>query len=183
MHRLIFTDPAFAGQSCALRQGVASLGRSRGNACIILDESVSGRHCELLVHWTEVIVRDSGSRNGTFVDGVRVEGQAGVSSGQRLRFGRVAAVLRLERPVGPEGTEITACHCYGQDLERLAVSSSPPAPVIVTPCRVFVPPNSTEKPHGTLLADGSLPVSSDPARMPVKGTARYWRRIVRTLAS
>lgn len=98
MIRLAFKSSGVADQTCELPDGKFSVGRSVSNALRIQDESVSGQHCELLVNGSELIVRDSGSRNGTYVDGVRVEGQRGVRSGQVIRFGGVNALVSIERP-------------------------------------------------------------------------------------
>ena len=72
MPKLVFTQPEFAGQSCGLRDGIITIGRSRRNEIIIEENSVSSDHGDLLVHNQEVIVRERGSRNGIFVNGVRV---------------------------------------------------------------------------------------------------------------
>jgi pSer/pThr/pTyr-binding forkhead associated (FHA) protein len=97
MIRLVFKNPGAADQACELPDGAFSIGRSVNNALRILEESVSRRHCELLVFGNELIVRDCGSRHGTFVDGVRVQTQRGVLNGQVIRFGRVEAEVQLER--------------------------------------------------------------------------------------
>ncbi len=57
------------------------------------DARVSRFHCELRVHPRGVQVRDLGSRNGTLVDGVRVD-QAWVEHGATLRVGKT--LLRFE---------------------------------------------------------------------------------------
>lgn len=110
--RLIFVKPEVGNQICELPDGTLTIGRSRGNHLVILDESVSGDHCELLVHGSDIIVRERGSRNGTFVDGVRVETQSGVKHGQTLRFGRVEAVLQFEPAAWGDETDITGWHEY-----------------------------------------------------------------------
>lgn len=105
---LILTSPEFANQSCELPDSTWTVGRSRRNQIVIQDDSVFGDHCELLGHGVEVIVRERGSRNGRFVDGVRVKAQSGVRHGQRLRLGSVEARLEIEPPEDYDATAITA---------------------------------------------------------------------------
>ena len=81
-----------------LHDGTYSVGRGGDCRLIVPHNSVSTHHCEVLVHGTEVIVRDSGSKNGTFVNGVRVKGQMPVKSGQTIQFGIVPAELILPPP-------------------------------------------------------------------------------------
>jgi hypothetical protein len=69
---------------------------------------VSADHCELLASWNEVIVRDHGSSNGTWVAGVRVNGQRPANHGDLIRFGRVEARLELDGHPADDATAITA---------------------------------------------------------------------------
>lgn len=65
----------------------ALVGRDAANALAVRDEAVSGRHAEL---WTEgggAFLRDLRSRNGTFVNGERVNGTVKLSDGDLVRLG------------------------------------------------------------------------------------------------
>ncbi len=54
---------------------------------VLVDRAVSAQHCRLEPGDTEARVRDLGSRNGTYVDGVRAF-VASITPGTRLRIGR-----------------------------------------------------------------------------------------------
>jgi pSer/pThr/pTyr-binding forkhead associated (FHA) protein len=135
MPRLILTNPEFANQSCVLPDGTFSVGRSRSNRIVIRDDSVSKEHCELLVWGSEIIVRERGSRNGTFVNGVRVEAQSGVHHGERLRFGRIEARVEIEFLEGDASTAISATQEYQRFLRKSGQpeASQPTFPVVFTP--------------------------------------------------
>lgn len=75
-----------------LQWGLNRLGRAADNHIQLLHGSISTHHCELLLDERGVTVRDCGSTNGTFVDGLRVE-EAALDSGQTLRLGSVELVL------------------------------------------------------------------------------------------
>ncbi|MBX3703214.1 MAG: FHA domain-containing protein [Steroidobacteraceae bacterium] len=55
---------------------------------------ISCRHCALAVQGGEVLVRDT-SRYGTWLNGERVDGEAALAAGDRLRVGTPGVVLEL----------------------------------------------------------------------------------------
>lgn len=65
-----------------------------GETCdvVLFDRAVSARHCRIEPGPDGVLVRDLGSRNGTFVDGVRSY-VARIGPGTRLRVGRTEVLV------------------------------------------------------------------------------------------
>ena len=97
MPKFHFTGGEFDGTVYDLTLEKTSVGRSHANTVVICDRFVSAKHCDILVNGPEVIVRDLGSRNGTFVNGHRLQNQqCGVKSGQMIAFGSVQARLEIE---------------------------------------------------------------------------------------
>jgi pSer/pThr/pTyr-binding forkhead associated (FHA) protein len=87
-----------------------TVGRSAGNDIVLADDGqVSRVHAvleRLAGSWS---VRDVSSRNGTFVNGNRVSGEARIGAGDEIRIGRTRIVLRAERtPDDPGLTEAQA---------------------------------------------------------------------------
>lgn len=70
-----------------------SIGRSRDNSIVLRDDSVSQIHAEITVHEDGVALVDRQSKNGTWVNGLRLE--AGrprwLQPMDRLQFGRIQA--------------------------------------------------------------------------------------------
>jgi predicted component of type VI protein secretion system len=97
MPKLVFIDHNFSGKVYPLTIEKTTIGRSEENILVIRDPSLSSRHCEILVHGEEVIVRDLGSRNGTMV-GKRLlkNQQSPVKNGEVVRFGAVDARVEIE---------------------------------------------------------------------------------------
>lgn len=92
------------------------IGRASDADVVLAESDVSARHAE--IRWTSDgwIIRDLASRNGTFLDGVRVAPGAAptLRGGAELRFGG-QAVRRLgaadapaARAYGPDGVEVLA---------------------------------------------------------------------------
>jgi DNA-binding NtrC family response regulator len=82
-----------------LRPGSAvRVGRSRDNDLCLADELVSEFHCLVeRTHPAKVIVKDLGSTNGTFINGVRV-GECQLVTGASLRLGESFLTVGGETP-------------------------------------------------------------------------------------
>lgn len=82
-----------AGRTFLLQKGRQVLGRQPACDFVLTDEQVSRRHCQVEESHDRVMVTDLGSRNGTIVNGKRVE-RAFLKPGDRLQVGR--SVLELQ---------------------------------------------------------------------------------------
>jgi pSer/pThr/pTyr-binding forkhead associated (FHA) protein len=80
-------------------ESIAVLGRAGACDFVLDDPSVSREHAKIRVAGSALQVSDLGSRNGTFVNDVRIE-TCCVSPGQIVRFGTVAFAVMVE---GTEG--------------------------------------------------------------------------------
>ncbi len=81
-------------QVIELKPGVNRLGRNPLNDFQIVDGTVSSYHCEIHASDTDVLVRDLGSTNGTFINGQPVK-EAPLQAGQELRLGSVEMTLQI----------------------------------------------------------------------------------------
>jgi diguanylate cyclase (GGDEF)-like protein len=61
-----------AGRVCALTEKETWIGRSADCGLMLPDPDISRKHACLVRQGTTIVVRDNGSKNGTFVDGERV---------------------------------------------------------------------------------------------------------------
>ncbi len=82
------------GERMALR-AVSSIGRDAGNDVVLNDEAASARHALMEFADGEWWVEDSGSTNGTRVNGEVIRSRERLRYGDELGVGRVA--LRLEQ--------------------------------------------------------------------------------------
>jgi EAL domain-containing protein (putative c-di-GMP-specific phosphodiesterase class I) len=73
------------------------VGRHGHAALTIPCGTVSGVHAELRLENGELIVKDLGSTNGTFVNGARLEGECVIRSGDLLQFAEVVFRVGLDR--------------------------------------------------------------------------------------
>jgi EAL domain-containing protein (putative c-di-GMP-specific phosphodiesterase class I) len=74
-------------QQFALSSPKTTIGRNPENTLQFRNPTVSGRHAELECSGQEILVRDLGSTNGTFLNGRRIVDQEAVLDGAALQFG------------------------------------------------------------------------------------------------
>lgn len=73
--------------------GACQLGSHPSNDVVLNDEKASRFHCEVRLEGQRATVRDLGSTNGTFVDGVRVK-EAYLKQGSTLTVGTTLQIGR-----------------------------------------------------------------------------------------
>lgn len=78
--------PHVIGQNDDLPDDSLTIGRSRSNSIVLDDMLVSRRHVVITADEEGLLLRDLGSRNGTFVNGRRVE-QTHLHEGDRIGIG------------------------------------------------------------------------------------------------
>ena len=84
--RYLFTDEA--GREFPLAEGVTRVGRDpASNEIVLADTSISSRHAAIEVTSSAVVLRDLGSANGTYLNGVAIHRPVQLGEGNRVRFG------------------------------------------------------------------------------------------------
>lgn len=81
---LVCTAGALAGATIHVPEGGLDIGRSDDNHVVVRDEGVSRYHARLLYDNGSLWVQDAGSRNGVFVNGVRITGHKALSVGDEI---------------------------------------------------------------------------------------------------
>jgi hypothetical protein len=95
-----------------------TIGRSHAGELIVLASSVSREHAQLARGADGWTARDLGSRNGTFVDGVRCEGRVALAGRAVLRVGEVALWFIAHVAQAPSEAPILATAGAGTGLVR-----------------------------------------------------------------
>jgi hypothetical protein len=98
MFKLTVVGGPAKGKSYAMKDGENSIGRIDGNEIVLQSQKVSKKHCVLVVDNTGVQVKDAGSSNGTFVNGVLTKAKA-IKPGDRVSVGEyVFELVKVEAP-------------------------------------------------------------------------------------
>ncbi len=79
----------------ALAEGENILGRGTDSLVWIDAQSVSRRHARLMVASGLATLEDLGSKNGTFVNGIRMTSPVALRDGDELRIGNVPMTLKV----------------------------------------------------------------------------------------
>jgi hypothetical protein len=82
------------GNRFPISDGANLVSRESGAVVLAGEATVSRRHAEVVRAASGFVVRDLGSTNGTFVNGIRVQGEQPLANGDSLRFG--AVTMRFE---------------------------------------------------------------------------------------
>lgn len=87
------------GMTIALGDDPLSIGRGPENTVTLEDPELSRRHAVVYETAGQIVVKDLGSSNGSFVNGRRIEGPTQLHAGDRLVIGR--STMRLDGPGVP----------------------------------------------------------------------------------
>jgi len=82
----------------ALKEGDNVLGRGGAEVVVFDAPTVSRHHAVVRVHGDRALVEDLGSKNGTWLDGTRLDAPKPLRDGAELRLGSVTTVVRIRRP-------------------------------------------------------------------------------------
>ena len=97
--------------------GPLTVGRAATGQVCIDHASVSRAHAEIKVAGDDVLVRDLGSTNGTFVDGVRLGGQpVPLRDGSEVKFGDIAGQVKARRASGTPLARVLAADSFEDKL-------------------------------------------------------------------
>src|SRR5438445_8294489 len=93
MARLVLLSEGLTGRTFELKVEKTTVRRVEDNAFQIPETFVSSHHAEILLRGSDVVVKDLGSTNCTFINGEKIT-EAVVKPGQILRLGMIE--MRLE---------------------------------------------------------------------------------------
>jgi hypothetical protein len=101
MAKLVVLSAGFSGRTHELNVDKTTVGRVEDNTFQIADPSVSSHHCEILLQGSDVLIRDLGSTNGSFINGEKIS-ESTLKPGQTLKLGQI------ELQLVPEGAPMPA---------------------------------------------------------------------------
>jgi len=81
-----------------------SIGRAQGNDVTVADPNCSSRHAYVERSDGSFVIRDAGSKNGTFVNGRRIDCPAVISQGDEIALG--STIMTFDRPRMPRVTMV-----------------------------------------------------------------------------
>lgn len=85
-----------------------TIGRAEGNDLILSEGGVSRKHARFFLEGEDFMVEDSGSANGTWVDGAKIEGPTRLSSKSQVVIGDYEIMLKLGSKQLPKANKAAA---------------------------------------------------------------------------
>lgn len=97
MARLVLLSEGYTGRTFDLKVEQTTVGRTSDNAIEIPDGSVSSHHGEFVLRGQDVVFRDLGSTNGSFLGNEKIT-EITLKHGQVLRLGQIEMRFESEPP-------------------------------------------------------------------------------------
>jgi FHA domain len=117
---LVFTSEDLDRRAVDINRARITIGRIAENDVQLVDDKVSRHHAVIETHdGGRVVLRDLDSRNGTFVDGVRLSGSRVLTGGELLQFG--------DERLHVEADAVALPHAPGNGDGDATARAAPPA--------------------------------------------------------
>lgn len=159
--KLIVASGKSAGRAIAIKRNTLLIGRAEECDVRPLSEDVSRRHCAIHVGPADVWAEDLGSRNGTFVNGVKITAKTKLADGDLVRVGALELKVSCAKPVG-EGAE--------DDVSKWLMADDAPAGMFDTTQTLRVP--GSPAPGDSSAIDSSNIHASPPTEVAGSGISQ-----------
>jgi hypothetical protein len=145
MARLLINPGSPTAWEIQLKPGTNLLGRGFANDFKITDPSVSGSHCQIVVEGGQIVIKDLGSTNGTFVNRAPVK-EAVLSDKQTIHLGGVEMAFFSDLPGGIVGFVPPPVPGVAPAPAPMAVQLPPPPSASPSPTIHLSPPTAAPPP-------------------------------------
>lgn len=159
--KLIVASGKSAGRAIAIKRSTLLIGRAEECDVRPLSEDVSRRHCAIHVGPADVWAEDLGSRNGTFVNGVKITAKTKLADGDLVRVGALELKVSCAKPVA-EGAE--------DDVSKWLMADDAPAGMFDTTQTLRVP--GSPAPDDSSAIDSSNIHASPPTEVTGSGISQ-----------
>jgi len=153
--KMIVSSGKSAGRAIAIKRNKLLIGRAEECDVRPLSEEVSRRHCSIVVGPGDVWVEDLGSRNGTFVNGKRIEEKTRVTDGDLVRIGSLELRVSVSDPAARAGTDNDVSHwLVGDEPDAVGGDSTQTMPLeTAVPSADDMAPPAPDTPSATGNSD------------------------------
>jgi len=162
--KLIVASGKSAGRSITLKHGKLLIGRAEECDIRPLGEEVSRRHCAMVEEAGAVTVEDLKSRNGTYVNGVKIAAKVTVADGDIVRVGP----LELKVSCAVPAAAVPAAAASMDDVSRWLMADDEPAGMFdttrsISAADIAAAVAQTPGQAGDASSVSSVPVGVEPA--------------------
>ncbi|MHC4883764.1 MAG: ATPase, T2SS/T4P/T4SS family [Planctomycetota bacterium] len=138
-------------QRFPLKAQVIGIGNLPENQLVLTQVGVSRKHCELRWVNKEWRVLDLGSRNGTYIDGHRVNGEMPIHAGQTIKINEYSLELEQQATAAQPAVAQPAAAPAPAPAPAPALAPAPVAAAQAQSARQVIPPELKKEVHSQLL--------------------------------
>jgi pSer/pThr/pTyr-binding forkhead associated (FHA) protein len=121
------TKGSKVGAKIAVKKEEFLIGRSPECHLCAASTSISRKHCAITRNGTSVTIKDLGSRNGTLVNGHKIEGEVELNSGDEIAIGSLGFMVTMTSGLANE--KKPEVKSVAEAVERVAAKSAGPVGV------------------------------------------------------
>jgi DNA-binding winged helix-turn-helix (wHTH) protein len=122
-HQQLASEPIhrlqWPGREVLLRKAQTIIGRDLDVDVQLESALISRHHARISIDGTTVLIEDLGSRNGTFVQGRRVDAPMQLAHGDEIRIGPILLTFRVSSPSAPTEPDGVPTSDAGSESESL----------------------------------------------------------------
>jgi pSer/pThr/pTyr-binding forkhead associated (FHA) protein len=166
--KLIVASGKSAGRAISIKREKLMVGRADECDVRPLSEEVSRRHCIFLVEPAGFFVEDLRSRNGTFVNGVRIEGKRQLQDADIVRIGNLELKVSCRVVQDPSSQSRPPSGGGDDEVSRWLMADEEPAGMFDTTLAMRVAEETA--PVNPSPADSSVTAPADPAAVDADAT-------------
>lgn len=161
--KLIVASGKSAGRSITLKHGKLLIGRAEECGIRPLGEEVSRRHCAVVEDAGSVTVEDLKSRNGTYVNGVKISAKVTVADGDIVRVGP----LELKVSCAAPAAAAPAAAAPVDEVSRWLMADDEPAGMFdttrtISAAEIAAAVSQSAVQEGDASSVSSVPVGAEP---------------------
>jgi pSer/pThr/pTyr-binding forkhead associated (FHA) protein len=166
--KLIVASGKSAGRSITLKHGKLLIGRAEECDIRPLGEEVSRRHCAMIEEAGAVTVEDLKSRNGTYVNGVKITAKVTVADGDIVRVGPLELKVSCAAPAPTvPATAAPATAASMDDVSRWLMADDEPVGMFdttrsISAADIAAAVGQTSGQTGDASSVSSVPVGAEP---------------------
>ena len=166
--KLIVASGKSAGRSITLKHGKLLIGRAEECGIRPLGEEVSRRHCAVVEDAGSVTVEDLKSRNGTYVNGVKITAKVTVADGDIVRVGPLELKVSCAAPAAAApAAAAPAAAAPVDEVSRWLMADDEPAGMFdttrtISAAEIAAAVSQSAVQEGDASSVSSVPVGAEP---------------------
>ena len=107
-YQLVIRKGPNPGETYPLDTDLMSIGRDPSNTVAVNDPEISRQHAKMFLQGGKIVIEDSGSTNGTAINGTRISGPHVLKSGEMISLGEDIVFMFEALSFDPDATVVSS---------------------------------------------------------------------------